>query len=121
MLGVKKSDLASLVTANVEKQIDKSRQVILDDGVANAKFTQQSPGTAMGANVSMAVKSVAGPHIEVAKLKEQLYGMKGGDVKSLIKRTPGVTNVTVKYSPFWVSKVPSKADKVTIVIDKPSS
>jgi hypothetical protein len=121
MLGVKKSDLVTLVTANVGKQIDKSRQVILDDGVPNAKFSQQSPGTTAGANVSMEAKSVAGPHLDVAKLKTQIYGMKSGDVKKLINQTPGVTNVNVTFSPFWVNTVPKKATKVTIVIDKTGS
>lgn len=121
MLGVKKSDLATIVRANVEKQIDKSRQVILDDGVANAKITQDSPGSTTGANVSMSAKSVAGPQLDTAKLKTQIMGMKAGAIKDLIKQTPGVTDVQVKYSPFWVSSVPKKADKITITIDKPSA
>jgi hypothetical protein len=121
MLGVKKTDLVTLVEANVNKQIDKKRQVILDDGVANAKFSQQSPGSATGANVSMSAKSVAGPHIDIAKLKTQILGMKSGDVKSLVKQTPGVTDVQVKYSPFWVGSVPKKASKVTVTIDKAGS
>jgi hypothetical protein len=118
MLGVKKSDLVTLVDANVDKQIDKSRQVILDDGVASAKFSQQTPGSATGANVALEAKSVAGPHIDTAQLKTKIAGMKSGDVKSLIKQTPGVTEVQVKYSPFWVGSVPKKATKTTITIDK---
>ena len=118
MLAVKKSDLVTIVDTNVDKQIDKSRQVILDDGIANAKFTQQSPGTATGANVAMEAKSVAGPHIDLEQLKTKIAGMKSGDVKNLVKQTPGVTDVRVKYSPFWVSSVPKKATKITITIDK---
>ena len=37
---------------------------------------------------------------------KQLAGKKSGDVKSLIKQTPGVTNVDVKLSPVWVNAVP---------------
>jgi hypothetical protein len=118
MFGVKKSDITTLVEANVNKQIDKGKQVILDNGVANAKFSQQSPATATGANVSMSAKSVAGPHLETAQLKTQVAGKKTGDVKSLIKQTPGVTDVQVKYSPFWVTSVPKSASKVTVLIDK---
>ena len=118
MLGVKKSDLQTLVKKNVEGQLDKGKQVILDDGVANAEFSQANPGTTDGANVSMSTKSLAGPQLNVDKLKQQLAGKKSGDVKSYIKQTPGVTDVTVKYSPFWVSKVPGKSSKVTINITK---
>ncbi|HSX43185.1 MAG TPA: hypothetical protein VLF59_03805 [Candidatus Saccharimonadales bacterium] len=118
MFGVKKSDLVTIVTSNVDKQIDKNKQEILDDGVANAKFSQQSPGSATGANVSMSVSSLAGPDLDVSKLKTQIAGLKSGDVKTLIKQTPGVTDVQVKLSPFWVNAVPKKTTKITITIDK---
>ena len=118
MLGVKKSDLKTLVTNNVNGHLDKGKQVILDDGVANAKFTQATPATATSASVSMETKSLAGPQLNLAQLKSQLAGKKSGDVKSYIKQTPGVTDVQVKYSPFWVSSVPKSSDKITIDIVK---
>ncbi|HSX05339.1 MAG TPA: hypothetical protein VLF69_02635 [Candidatus Saccharimonadales bacterium] len=121
MLGVQKTVLTSLVEANVNKQLDKGKQVILDDGVANAKFGEQSPGSATGAVVQMSTKSVAGPHIDIAQLKTQIMGMKSGDVKSFIKQTPGVTSVQVKFSPLWVNAIPKKADKITITLDKSGS
>jgi hypothetical protein len=121
MLGVKKSDLTTLVTTNVDKQIDKGKQVILDDGVANAKFSQDNPGTTDGATVGMSTQSVAGPHLDIGSLKKQVMGMKAGDVKSLIKQTPGVTDVNVKFSPAWVNTVPKKAAKVTVNLDKSGS
>ena len=121
MLGVQKSDIRQLVVANVNSQIDKSKQVILDDGVANATFTQANPGTPTGANVSMTAKSEAGPQLNVKQLKTQLAGRKSENVKNFIKQTPGVTDVNVHFSPFWVSAVPKNANKVTITIDKSGS
>jgi len=121
MLGVKKSDLQTLVNNNVEGQLDKGKQVILDDGVANAQFAENNPGTADSATVAMSVKSQAGPQLDVANLKKQLAGMKSGDVKSYIEQTPGVTDVRVKYGPFWVSTVPHNPSKVKINIQKAGS
>jgi hypothetical protein len=118
MLGVQKSDLQKLVDGNVNDKLDKGKQVILDDGVANALFTEPNPATANTAGVSMETKSLAGPHLDVAQLKTQLAGKKSGDIKTLIKQTPGVTDVDVKFSPFWVNVVPKNTSKVTIVIDK---
>lgn len=117
MLGIEKSDLKSMITDNVESQLDKGKQVILDDGVANATFTESVAATTTGANVSVQTKSLAGPQLNVAQLKTQLVGKKPGDVKSYIKQTPGVTDVEVKLGPFWVSSVP-KASHVTINIVK---
>lgn len=118
MLGVQKSDLKKLVENNVNGQLDKGKQVILDDGVANADFTAQSPATATGASVSMEAKSEVGPDLHADQLKTQLAGKKAGDVKSYLKQTPGVTDVDVHYSPFWVNSVPAKSSKVTIKIVK---
>lgn len=118
MLGVKKADLQTLVDNNVNGQLDKGKQVILDDGVANAQFAEASPGTSTSATIAMSAKSQAGPQLSVAKLKAQLAGMKSGDVQNYIKQTPGVTSVQVHFSPFWVGTVPKSSSKVQITIVK---
>jgi len=118
MFAVQKSDIQKLVDTNVNGQIDKGKQVILDDGIANATFTEANPPSDTGAVIAMQTKSVAGPELNVANLKKQLIGKKAGDIKSYLKQAPGVTGVDVKYSPFWVSVVPKNASKTTITIIK---
>jgi len=118
MFGVHKSDLKTIVDNNVNGQLDKGKQVILDDGVANAQFTETSPASATTVNVTMHTKSQAGPQLDAAALKTALAGKKAGDVRSYIKATPGVTDVQVHFSPFWVNTVPGKASKVQIHITK---
>lgn len=118
MLGVKQSDLATLVKANVNSQIDKGKQSILDDGVAKASFTTLVQPTPTAASVHMHAKSVAGPQLDSEVLKKQVAGKKSGDIKSLIRQTPGVTDVEVHYRPFWVTATPKDANKITIQIDK---
>lgn len=118
MLGVKQDDLKSLVVANVSKKIDKKKQKILDDGVAKAKFSQQSTGTANNATVSVKVKSVAGPQISVDDIKRQAVGKKSKAIESNIKTIPGVTDVKVDYSPFWVTTAPKNLQKITVQVDK---
>jgi hypothetical protein len=116
MLGVNKSDLTTLVDSNVNGQLDKGKQVILSDGVANAQFAEANPGTANNATVAMTAYSQAGPQINTTTLKKAIAGMHSADVKSYVQQTPGVTNVTVKYSPLWVDTIPSGASKVDIKI-----
>jgi len=118
MFAVQKSDLQQLVDASVNSQLDKGKQVILDDGIANAEFTEANPPGDTGAVVSVSTKSVAGPHIDTTSLKKQLVGKKSGDVKSFIKQTPGVTSVDVKFSPLWVGSIPKNASKTTVTIVK---
>lgn len=119
MLGIKKSDLQQLVTANVDSQIDKDKQKILDDGITTAQFTVRE-ATATSAVVGVKVQSVAGPDISVTALKKQIAGKKSGEITSSIGNLPGVTKVQVSYSPFWVSTAPTNVDKITVTVAKPT-
>ncbi|HSX07597.1 MAG TPA: hypothetical protein VLG11_01765 [Candidatus Saccharimonadales bacterium] len=119
MFGAKQTDLHSLVEANVKKQIDTSKQVLLDDGLSQATYTVQSQD-ASKAIVALQDTAVAGPDLKVDALKPQVAGKKAADAESVIKANPGVTDVSVNYSPFWVSAIPKNTSKITIVIEKPS-
>lgn len=117
MFGAKKSDLNTLILANVNQQINPSSQSILATGVENATFTQQKAGTATD-QVTMQAVSTVGPKISASAIAKQSVGQKSGDIKSTINQTPGVTNVTIKYSPFWITATPNNVKKITVVIEK---
>ena len=120
MLGIQQSDLRKLVDASVGSQIDKGKQKILDDGIAKAQYTLQDTASATSAIVNAKIESVAGPELDVALLKKQVAGKKSGDIRPAIDALPGVTDVKVSYSPFWVTKAPTNTSKITINIAKPS-
>jgi hypothetical protein len=117
MLGVKQSDLKSVVDNDVKDQIDPSKQSILDEGLSNATF-RVITNSGTGAQVAMSTVATAGPDLNVDSLKKQVAGKKSGDVVSLLKSNPGVTDVKVKLSPFWVNAVPKKPSKITIIFNK---
>ena len=118
MYGIKKADLEKFITANVEGKIDKSKQKVLNDGVDQAKFDITSPASSGPLQVALSASSLAGPDLKIDALKKQIAGKKTNDVRTIAKATPGVTDVSVKYSPFWVSSVPKKESKITVVIEK---
>jgi hypothetical protein len=119
MFGVHKSDLQKLADASINGQIDTSKQSIQDDGVSQASFTVLSQ-SGTGAQVTMQTTAIVGPKIDIAALKKQIAGKKSGDVKSIISTTPGVTGVTVNYSPFWVNSTPKSTSKITIEFKRAS-
>ncbi len=121
MYGIKTSDLKRLILDNVKDKIDSSKQQILNDGTDKAAFTINSPASSGELQVRLAATSLAGPDLKTDTLKSQIAGKKTNDVRTAVTSTPGVTGVTVKYSPFWVSKVPKNQDKITIVIEKASA
>ncbi len=120
MLGVNKDDLKKLVTENAKTQIDTSKQSILDDGLADASYVIQ--GDKNAAQVKITVQSIvkAGPQLDAEGIKKEIAGKKKGETKSIIEARPGIKDVTVDYSPFWVGKTPKKTSKITIVFDTPN-
>ena len=119
MLGAKQSDLDQLVKAAVDKQIDTKNQSILDDGFANGKIIV-TDNSGDKASVELQGTATVGPDINVNDIKSEAAGKKIGDIKELINAIPGVTNVDVRLSPFWVSAIPSDLHKITVTISKAS-
>lgn len=119
LMGAKKQDIESLITKSVEKDLDTSRQRVLNTGLDNAVFKlQNQQNNSAQVLMSMDVTSLAGPKLDDEQIKEQIAGKKAGEVRDTLKNYPGVTDVEVKLSPFWVTSVPKSASKITITYEK---
>jgi hypothetical protein len=121
MLGVKRDDLRGLVEEVAKQQIDTSKQAISSDGLDSAVFRLVDKGNGQQQKLSVQTQVETGTHIDEDDLKKQIAGKKKGDARDLIAKYPGVKDVTIDLSPFWVSKVPGKAKRVTIQFDRPQS
>ena len=119
MFGVHQSDLDPIVEAAVKKQIDTTKQSILNNGVKEAHYTVPEAGAGPQLKVAMTVTSTAGPKLDVNVIKQEARGLKSGEVRDKIKQHVGVKDAKVSYSPFWVSKAP-KASRITVVFQKAS-
>lgn len=117
MLGVKENDLKTLVEEDVKQKIDPETQVIRDNGLskANIRVEQASPN----GQTTLALQTivVAGPELNEEALKKEIAGKKRGEIQDMLKKRPGVNEVEVEYSPFWVQSTPKSADKITIIIE----
>jgi hypothetical protein len=118
MLGVKQEDLQEVAKEDAKKKIDTTKQTIVDYGIDDATFGLQAT-TPDGASVTMQATVVAGAELDASAIKKQVAGKKASDAKDLIKANPGVTEVTVEYSPFWVSSIPKNTGKITVTIEEP--
>lgn len=119
LLGARQSDLNTLIDDQIKGQIDTSKQSILDDGLktADIKVTSTTPKTAQ---LNLQATGVVGPDIKADAVRKLAAGKKSGDVVSALKSQPGITDVSVKLSPFWVSSVPKDQSKITVTIAKPT-
>jgi hypothetical protein len=116
VLTVKKSDLSQAIQDKLAGQIDKSKQKLSGNYLNDATISVESQPAPNAAVLTINEDTAAIPIIDVAAVKKAAKGKKSGDVKAVIDNWGGVKNVDVQLSPFWVSKVPSKDKKITVVL-----
>ncbi len=116
MLGVKESDLNKLIEDNVKEDIDKNTQVIRDNGLKKANFNiQQNQGGS--ARIYLQTNAVVGPELDAQDIRKAVAGKNLAETKKIILNRPGIKDVQVDYSPFWVNSTPKNPDKITIIFE----
>jgi hypothetical protein len=115
VLVVPKEELKKAVTNELNKQIDKSKQKIgTDDVLKTVTVTVQSQKSPTIATLNINADTTSIPIIDDESIKAQISGKKTSEIKGLLGDLPGVKNVEVHMSPFWVSKAPKKASKISV-------
>lgn len=117
-LGVKTDDIKQIVEANAKKQIDTSKQVIQDNGVSKAVIRTTENKTDKGVKIQVQSTVVAGPQLDADGIKKEIAGKKKGETQRIILARPGIKDVTISYSPFWVASTPKKTNHITIVFEQ---
>ncbi len=118
MLGVKQADLKKVIDKAAKDKIDEHKQQIIDYGLDEATFKLQNESNGVTL-VTMEATAIAGSDLNVAEIKSKVAGKKTNDARTIISDYPGVTEVKVDYSPFWVSSIPKKTTKITVTVEKP--
>lgn len=122
VLTVQKSDLQKAVGDALNKQIDSSRQKLVNsDPLQGATVTVQSQSSPTVAILSVNETTSAMPIFDVDGIKKQAAGQKNGDITSMVTGIPGVKSASVKMTPFWVSKAPKNTGKITIIFQQESN
>lgn len=120
MLGIHADDLKKIIERDVQDDIDTERQTITDDGIGSAIVRINNNTQPGEAYINFRTSVTAGPEIDINAIKETARGKKRGEVEKQINDLPGVTDVVVEYSPFWVYQTPKAAKKINVVIEKPA-
>lgn len=117
MYGVKQADLVTILEKNIKSQANN--QSILDNGITNANIALAN-GSTDTTHLTIQANAAVGPALDVNKIKIASEGQKSQVIKQNISSDPNVTNVTIKYSPFYVSQAPSNPNKITVTVLKPT-
>lgn len=120
MYGAQKTDLEKLLKNDIKSQVDTSKQAILSTGLDTASFKVVG-GADTSKQISIQSTGTVGPDLDATQIAKDAAGKKAGEVEANVNKLPGVTNVDVKTSPFWVNAVPKKVSKITVVIEKASN
>jgi hypothetical protein len=120
MLGANEDHIKTLIDNNVKSQIDTGTQDILSEGITQGSF-KLNDLTASGASMNIQTTAEVGPDINVDQIAQEAAGKKSNEIRSSIQDNPDVTDVTVKMSPFWVTKAPHDVKKITVTVAKPTS
>ncbi len=116
MLGVKEDDLKKVIDESIKAEIDTNKQAVQDYGLSSAAFTVNDKNGNQ-THISLQTTLAIGPKLDLDDVKQRVAGKKEGDIQNDIGNEPGVKEVIVDYSPFWVSKAPKNTAKITVVIE----
>lgn len=122
ILTVKKDDLKKIVSDQLTKQINTSKQKLTNSDPLNGlSISVLSQDSADKAQLQLSINTTAVPILDIAGIKKTIAGHKSGEIKDLLSSLPGVQDVQVKLSPFWVSKAPGSVAKIKIVQQQTSA
>lgn len=114
MSGVSKTDLDDFLKEFLDANVDdKQTQKVYGTGVDKATFANFQK-TDDGASVTISSDGRIGPKIDEDEVKENARGKRYGDIQQSLQQIDGVRDVDVKFSFFWVNKVPNNTDKIKI-------
>lgn len=117
MAGASRDALNTLLDEAVKKNVDTSQQKVLNNGLDTAAVVINSKKTNGETNFELQVKATAGVEQNESDIKQAVAGKKKNEAEAAIRTRQGIENVTVTYSPFWVSKVPGNQEKITVTFE----
>jgi hypothetical protein len=112
-VGIQRAEVKSILTSAVNDVIkdkaDQQTYSLGENGIVFRNFQKVDSGF----KAQMITTGAVGPKIDGKQLAKQLVGKRSGEIQALIVNIPGVSDVNVQFSPFWVTTAPS-ADKIEI-------
>ncbi len=121
MVGAKRQDIDTLAAKSISSQIDSSQQKILNNGVDTASVLILGKKASGETSFELQLRATAGVEQNIDQIRQAVAGKKKNEAESVVRSRPGIEEVTVQYSPFWVSKIPNKLEKIQVTFEQPPS
>ncbi|MCA9348817.1 hypothetical protein KC878_01590 [Candidatus Saccharibacteria bacterium] len=114
MRGVRETDVLAFMLPELESMAGDLQ--VIESGVASAlyKATRLDSGEY---KITVSTTGVAGLVLEKTAVFEEIKGRPADEAAAELRGREGITSVEVTSSPFWISSIPNKQDKVVIEIN----
>lgn len=117
LIGVQTSDLEKFLAEKATEDGANGSKVF-DNGAKNLNFSGFT-SIQNGYRITISTIAQLGPEIDEAQIKQQAVGKKSSEISAQIEKINGVTDASVKFSPFWVSTLSSPDKfKVDFAVDE---
>ncbi len=111
---IAKSELQIFLKDAVSKQMTNPKvQRVYSDGIDNVVLSGYIKGDEQ-ATINIAATGKIGPSINENYVLKVVKGKKFGDIQSYLSQIDGIEDVEIKFSYFWVSRVPKEEAKIEI-------
>ena len=109
-----KTEISKYLDSYFAQQLDgRKDQKVYSNGLKDASFTNIS-ATESGFSGNISTNGKVGPKIDDKVLKAYAKGKRYGEIQSYVKLIDGVSDVDVKFSPFWVTSAPNDEKRINV-------
>lgn len=114
LYAVSKAELDKYLEEVVSQQIDNpDEQKIYSNGIDQATFTNvKYDGKSLTA--ALTASGEIGPKIDESEVRQVAAGKNFGEIQQALESITGVDSVDTQLSPFWVTRAPENADKISV-------
>lgn len=114
LYAVSKVELDKYLEEVVAQQIDNpDEQKIYSNGIDQATFTNvKYNGKSLTA--ALTASGEIGPKIDESEVRKIATGKNFGEIQQALESITGVDSVDTQLSPFWVTRAPENADKISV-------
>ncbi len=115
LVGIDKTEIKTYLDAYFNKQLDnKDKQRVYSNGIDKVTFTNVDAPADAKVSANIVATAQVGPKIDDEVIKSSAKGKRYGEIQSAIESIQGVSNVDVKFWPFWVTSAPNDTKKITV-------
>lgn len=112
---VAQADLTTYLDAAIDGNMGSTTATeVYDNGLKTAQISNFSKADDGTITATVNATGQIGPKLDKNNIKNLSKGKITGDVQAALSSIPGVSDVKVNYSYFWVNNVPGDTNKITV-------